>query len=346
MKNCIVLTGGGTAGHIMPIIALLPLLRDEFRCIIYIGSKNGMERDLIREYDFVKYYAIDTVKFDRVKVWKNLAIPFVLFKSFFQCKKIFSKCKPSCIFSKGGYVALPVVLSSGKIPVIAHESDISLGLANKLIYAKCKVMCTNFEQTALSLKKGVHTGIPIRNFEKSECKNFYKLYPHMPTLLIMGGSLGSKIINETLYSVLNKMCEKVNIIHIVGNGNKILRNFPENYNQYEYVNDMGYIFSIIDGAVCRAGANTMAELLNLNIPMLLIPLSKEVSRGDQVENANYFTQKGYSHMILSENLTPQNLYNGVFDLLAQKEQIKQNQKYKKVDSKKLIMYQIDKYALK
>ncbi len=344
MKNSIIVTGGGTAGHIMPIIAMLPELRKEFSSIVYVGSKNGMEKQLISNYSYVKYCPITTVKFDRVKLWKNIAIPFLLFKGMIECKKILKKYKPNCIFSKGGYVSLPVVLASKKVPIIAHESDTTLGLANKIIYRKCKVMCTNFEQTAKTLKKGICTGIPIRNFADKSQKNIYNLYPNLPTILIIGGSLGSKTINETVQTIVEKLCKSVNVIHIVGKNNKVDKHFPYNYNQYEYVEDMGYIFSIVSIAVSRAGANTIAELLSENIPMLLIPLSKQASRGDQIENAKYYKQKGFAHVLYSEHLTPQNLYNEIMFLIQEKDKIKIMQHVEQVDSTGKVLEQIMKYS--
>lgn len=345
MKNCILVTGGGTAGHIMPIIAMLPYLRENFREIVYVGSKNGMEKEMLRAFPFVRFCGITTVKFDRANIWKNFKIPYLLYKGMRECKKIIKAYGPNCIFSKGGYVSLPAVLACGKVPVIAHESDTTLGLANKIIYSKCKVMCTNFSQTANKLKKGVYAGLPIRNFASREAKNKYVLFEDLPTILIIGGSLGSKSINETVYVAANKICEKANVIHIVGKGNFKKGEYPRNYNQFEYVEDMGYVFSVSTIAVSRAGANTIAELLSEKIPMLLIPLSKKASRGDQIDNAKFYAEKGYANVLLSENLTPQNLINEINFLLENRGKIAKAQEIKQINSKDIIMNEIIKHSI-
>lgn len=313
-KNCIIVTGGGTAGHIMPIIALLDSLKENFNQIVYVGSKNGMEKDIIKNYSFVKFFAIDTVKFDRTSLLRNFKIPFLLLKGIFQSRKIIKECKPTCIFSKGGYVSLPVCLASN-VPIIAHESDLTLGLANKIIYKKCKVLCTNFYETSKTLKKAVYTGLPMKTNNGCEKLEFL-IKDGLPNLLILGGSLGSRIINQIIFENIFQICSKFNVIHIVGAKNKINAKFPENYNQVEFVQNMHQIYSTTNFAISRAGANTICELKSYNIPMLLIPLSKKVSRGDQEMNAKNFEEQGLALTLKEENLNKENLFTKL-NLLSQ-----------------------------
>lgn len=343
MKNCIVVTGGGTAGHIMPIVAILPELKKHFKNIVYIGSHKGMEKEIIKDYPYVNFCEIDTIKFDRVHLFKNFAIPFVLIKSIIQCKHILKMYKVDCIFSKGGYVALPVVLASYKIPVISHESDMSLGLANKIIYHKAKVMCTGFEMPKQK-RKYIYTGVPIKLRNQSKNNLNFNLDKKKKTLLIMGGSLGSNQINQTFELICDKVCEKVNVIHIVGRGNIIEKVMPKNYNQIEFTNQMDAIYQISDFALSRAGATSINELLFYNIPMLLIPLSGKVSRGDQEQNAKIFEQKGYARVLSSEELTAYNLLNALHLLIKNASTIKSRQRVEKLNSVELVMQQILKFS--
>ncbi len=345
MDKVIVVTGGGTAGHIMPIIALIPEMKKHFDKIVYIGSKNGMEKDLVKRYaPEIDFFGVETIKFDRVKLLKNFKIPYVLLKGVKECREIYKQIKPSVIFSKGGYVSLPAVLASGKIPVVSHESDTTLGLANKIAYLKTSVLCTSFNQTASRYKKAVYTGLPIRNFDDKEKRSTFRFKPHLPILLVVGGSLGAKTINETLITIVDKLCEHFNIVHIVGRGNYSLGKFPINYNQFEFIDDLGYVYSVANYAVSRAGANAIAELLYHNIPMLLIPLSKKVSRGDQEQNAKMLKEKGYCNVLYSDNLTPQNLYNEIMFLKQTGNEIKQKQQKQNGNAVYSVMEQIVKTA--
>ena len=328
MQNrTIILTGGGTAGHVMPNVALLNSLKKHFDKIIYIGSQNGIEREIISNYPFVEYRPITTVKFIRSFTLKNLLIPFKLVKGIMEAKKIIKETSPAIIFSKGGYVAVPVALASGKTPLIAHESDMTIGLANKIIYKKCKYMCTNFEKTALNLKKGVYTSSPLRNLKGDKSKLNMYLDPNKKTLLVMGGSLGAKALNKQFELIANRLCTRVNIIHIVGKGNLDKDNkYPKNYNQIEFTNEIENIFDATDYVVSRAGANSITEFLTLNIPMLLIPLPKGNSRGDQVDNANYFKEKGYALALDQDDMTSERLLIEIDHLIKDANKIKQNQK--------------------
>ena len=338
----IVLTGGGTAGHIMPNIALIPELKKHFDRIVYIGSKNGMEKDIIKKFSDIEFIEIETVKLIRKFTFKNLLIPIKLFKSINSCKKILKQIKPDIIFSKGGYVAVPVC-SAGKslgIKIISHESDFSFGLANKLILKKCNLMLTSFRETCKN-NKCIYTGSPIREEifkgDKKNCEvNFKK---KQPTILIFGGSLGAKKINELVFKSIDKL-KDFNIIHIVGKNNTKFIDKP-NYFQKEFVDNIWDYFALSDLVVSRAGANSIFEILALKKPMLLIPLSKAQSRGDQIENANAFKRYGFASVLYEEELSPVSLKKSIDYLYRNKERyIKKMQEASSVPSNKLVIQKI------
>ena len=316
--STIVVTGGGTAGHVMPHITLKPLLDKHFGKVVYIGSKNGMEKDIVTKHGGFEFYAIDTVKLDRSKILKNLLIPFKYLRGRSQAKKILKQVRPSIIFSKGGYVALPVV-SAGKalkIPVVAHESDLSLGLANKVSKNKCSCICTTFEQTAKNIgKKGVYTGSPLN----INTNNVEKPSTNKPVLLITGGSLGSRAINNAVFNCVNDLCKIFYVIHQVGKGNINANIKNPNYQQLEFAGDLSKLIKQADIVVSRAGSNTIFELATYHKPMLLIPLPKGASRGDQIHNAKYFESLGYAKVLLQENLNTQSLVTELNTLLTNKQ---------------------------
>lgn len=304
----ILLTGGGTAGHVMPHLALLDDFRKNYDTIIYIGSKDGIERSLIEKEKDVKYYPITSTKLVRGKVFANLLIPFRLIKATHQAKKIIKAEQPNVIFSKGGYVSLPVVFAAKryKVPVIAHESDLNMGLANRLSKRYCTIICTTFKQTADGEKKGLYTGSPLREslkMDKAEAKKNLKIDSSLPVLVITGGSLGSQFLNQKIWSELYSLTKKFYVIHLVGKGNadKRLDNYG-NYRQIEFAYNMGEILAAADVVVSRAGSNTIFELATLLKPMLLVPLPKGASRGDQVDNAKYFNREGYANFVTQQQL--------------------------------------------
>ena len=330
--STIVLCGGGTAGHVMPNIALLKHLKKHFTNIYYIGSHNGIEKEIVSEQSGIKYYEITAVKLIRGLNLKNLAIPFKLIKGFNQAKQILKKLNPDIVFSKGGYVSVPVTFAAKAlhIPVVAHESDFNLGLANKLILKTCTKMCCSFEETAKTLgNKGVFTLSPVRDSlflgnaktAKEKC-GFNNL---KQTILVIGGSLGAKAINEAMFKIANKITENFNVIHIVGKGNLNKDIKPKNYYQLEFTPNIEDYFALADLVISRAGSNAINEFLVLNKPMLLIPLPKGNSRGDQILNAKNFTEKGFSLTLFQEHLTPENLLNNINKLKKEANKIKQNQ---------------------
>lgn len=318
MKS-IVLTGGGTGGHVIPNVSLLPLLRQHFDKIYYIGS-NGIEKDIISKEKDVTFFTISACKLDRTHLFKNLALPFKLLKSKRQAKYILKNLSPDVIFSKGGYVSVPVCLASHAlgIPIVSHESDLSLGVANKLISKVSLTVCTTFEKTAKNLKNGVYTGAPIRQELRNGSKDKgYKMTGFngtRPIILFTGGSTGAKAINDAVISSLSALTSKYDVIHLCGKGKGNNLSHPH-YIQMEYCYEIQHLFKIADIVVSRAGSGAIYELLSLNKKMILIPLPKGNSRGDQVENAKYFEEKGYASVIDQEKLNTTTLMDTIDNIL-------------------------------
>lgn len=328
----IVLTGGGTMGHITPNLALLPKLKNDFERIIYIGSENGIEREVLANYPEVTYYPITTVKLVRSLSPKNLLIPFKLAKGKREAQKILAEIQPDVIFSKGGFVSVPVALAGAKldIPLILHESDFSLGLANKITKRKAKVVLTTFKDTADKINNGLFVGPPlakteITQAEKTRIKNMYNLNSNKPICLIVGGSLGASSINKTVIEALDALLKNYQILHITGK-NKSTDIKRAGYTQIEFSNMMPAIMEISDIAITRGGSNIIFELLSHNVPMLIIPLQKS-SRGDQIQNANYFEKKGYALTLSEDNLNAQNLINSIKQLQTRANLMRANAKY-------------------
>lgn len=324
----IVFTGGGTAGHVMPNLAIMEELNNKAQ-FYYIGS-NGIEKQIISKTK-IPFYEITSTKLKRSLSFSNFLIPFKLLKAIKQSKKILKKLKPDVVFNKGGYVGLPVVIAAKKlkIKVISHESDMTMGLANKLCKNKSYYILTSFESTAKGLKNGIFTGSPIRkqifNGKKENAKKLFKNFQSNPTILIVGGSLGSKTINETVFKSLNKL-KDFNIIHLVGKGNINTLATNKNYVQIEFTNNIEDLYALSDIIISRAGSNVINEILALNKPNILIPLSKKASRGDQILNANYFKQKGYSKVIFEEDLSVYSLIKAINDVLNNKQKYIDNMK--------------------
>lgn len=310
----IMFCGGGSAGHVIPNIALIEQLNDYEIC--YMGT-DAIEKNICSA-NGVKFYEFDAVKLVRGKFLRNLAIPFKLIGSIRQAGKIIDEVKPDLLFCKGGYVCVPpaVAAKKRKIPALAHESDINAGLANKLIASKCKKMLTAFPETALSFKNGKFVGTPMRKSlfkrNKTAARAKFKL-DERPTLIVIGGGSGSKIINENIRKIAFSLCKKVNILHVCGKGNSIKTNIY-GYRQIEFAEDMGSIYACADAAVSRCGSNSAHELIALKIPTLFIPLENGASRGDQVKNAEYFESSGLCRTMKEKDLNPQNLEREVYSL--------------------------------
>lgn len=317
----IVFTGGGTLGHVMPNIYLMQELKD-FKCY-YIGG-SGLEKEKIMA-EKIHYYEIPTTKLKRGKVFTNLKIPFVLISAINKAKQALKEIKPNVIFSKGGYVSLPVVIAGKmlKIPIIAHESDSSFGLSNKIILRLCNTMCVNFKDLENTNPKVLYTG-PIfsKEYDKTN-KNFSNLNldKNKPTMLVVGGSLGSKIINENLLQILDELLENFNVIHITGKGNKTKSSYY-NYNSFEMVSDMVNLYNIADFVLGRAGANVTAECYFKKLPMLLIPLENASSRGDQVLNAEYYLNLGVAKILKEKDTSATSLSEAIKDFYINFESFK------------------------
>ena len=280
----------------MPNIALIEQLKHTHPDYIihYIGSKNGMEKNLISKFDHVSFHEIEVVKFRRSLSLKNFTIPFKLIKGVRQAKKLLKELNPDVIFSKGGFVALPVTMAAKKkFPYIIHESDMTLGLANKLALKNAAYLCSSFD----GIDTAVHTGLPLR-------KSLFipKQKTIRPVLLIMGGSSGALKINNAVKEILSELIKKFDIIHLVGKG-KIDNNISlMHYKQIEFADNIGELYSKASIVVSRGGATALFELIALKIPSLIIPLPKGTSRGDQVLNTKYFFDKKLCHMLEEENL--------------------------------------------
>lgn len=317
IMKTIVLTGGGSAGHVTPNIALLPNLERHFDNICYIGT-NGIEKTLVSK-EHISFYEISAFKFVRKITFKNLLLPFKLLKSIRQAKEILKKIQPDVIFSKGGYVSLPVVIAGKKlnIPIISHESDMTMGLANKLIYRYANCVCTSFSNTAEKHKKCVYTGSPVRQQilqGKSYIgKKITGINNDRKTLMFFGGSLGSQAINHIVLENLDNLLVNYNVIHIMGkNGDNDIHR--PNYYACNYTNQIEHLFAMSDIVISRAGSNSIFELLCIKKPMILIPLPKKQSRGDQIDNAFYFQKHGYAKVILQEELNKETLFSTINNL--------------------------------
>ena len=323
----IVLTGGGTAGHVTPNIALLPELKKHGFEIEYIGSYTGIEKELI-EKEGIPYHGISSGKLRRYFDLKNFSDPFRVLHGFDQAHHLLKTLKPDIVFSKGGFVSVPVVLSAKTlhIPVIIHESDMTPGLANKLAMPSAVKVCCNFPETVQYLPegKGVLTGSPIRSEllegDPAKALSFCGFSGTdanpKPTLLIIGGSLGSVAVNKAIRGVLPSLLETFRVIHLCGKGNldPSLEGL-EGYAQFEYIRDeLPDLFALADVVVSRSGANAICELLALKKPALLIPLPASASRGDQILNAQSFQKQGFSEVMPEEEITPDGLLEAIRSL--------------------------------
>ena len=319
----IVLTGGGTAGHVTPNIALLPRLKELGYEISYIGSYEGIEKRLITDFD-IPYYGIATGKFRRYLDIKNLTDPFRVIKGFAEARKYLKKIRPDVIFSKGGFVSVPVVQAAAslKIPCIIHESDMTPGLANKMCIPSAKKICCNFPETVAMLPKdkAILTGSPIREElakgDKLSALDMCGFTANRPVILVIGGSLGAASVNKAVREALPNLLQDFQVAHICGKekiDNMLLH--TEGYIQFEYVKaELKDLFAMADVVVSRAGANSICELLALKKPNLLVPLSAANSRGDQILNAKSFESQGYSMVVDDDDLSAQLLTEKVTEL--------------------------------
>lgn len=323
MSKRIVLTGGGTAGHVTPNIALLPHLRELGYEIFYMGSYDGIEKRLIEDFD-LPYYGIATGKFRRYFDVKNFSDPFRVIKGYSEAKKIMKDIAPDIVFSKGGFVSVPVVRAAASlgIPCIIHESDMTPGLANKLCIPVATKVCCNFPETMKLIpeSKAELTGSPIREElakgNKIAAYDFCGFHPDKPVILVIGGSLGAAAVNKVVREALPELLQDYQVVHICGKekmDNMLLT--TKGYKQFEYVkSELKDIFAMTDLVISRAGANSICELLALKKPNILIPLPATSSRGDQILNAQSFESQGYSLVLHEDDLTAKQLVDKVHEL--------------------------------
>lgn len=334
MAKTIVLTGGGTAGHVTPNLAIIPKLKDHGFHIEYIGTKEGMEKEIIGCAD-IPYHTISAGKLRRYFSLKNFTDPFKILAGYVKAGRILNRLQPAAVFSKGGFVSVPVVYAAHrkKIPVVLHESDYTPGLANRLCIPRADKICVAFEPTLkyVPAGKGVCTGLPIRQELLSGSKatglSICGFSGEKPVLLVMGGSLGAKALNDAIDAVLDELTQAFDVVHIRGKNNLRSGFLPCGYKQFEFVNcELPHIYAAADIMVSRAGATAVFEILSLALPALLVPLPKATSRGDQILNAQYFKEKGFSLVLEQENMTPQTLMDSIRTLYDKRETLRDRMK--------------------
>ena len=317
------MTGGGTAGHVTPNIALLPSLKEAGYEIAYMGSYDGIEKKLISDFD-IPYKGISTGKFRRYLDPKNFTDPFRVIKGFSEARSYLKEFRPNVVFSKGGFVSVPVVRAAAslKIPCIIHESDMTPGLANKLCIPVAKKVCCNFPETLKMLPpdKAVLTGSPIRaelaQGNKLSGLDMCGFTANKPVIMVIGGSLGAASVNKAVREALPQLLEDFQVVHICGKDkvDNLLLN-TAGYKQFEYVKaELKDLFAMADVVISRAGANAICELLALKKPNILIPLPSSSSRGDQLLNARSFESQGFSIVIDEDDLTTSLLVDRVHEL--------------------------------
>ncbi|PTJ81236.1 undecaprenyldiphospho-muramoylpentapeptide beta-N-acetylglucosaminyltransferase [Staphylococcus succinus] len=347
-------TGGGTVGHVSVNLSLIPTALEEGHEAFYIGSKKGIEREMIEsQLPNIHYHAISSGKLRRYISWENFKDIFKVLKGIFDARKALKKEKPDLLFSKGGFVSVPVVIAAKtlKIPTIIHESDLTPGLANKISLKFAKKIYTTFEDTLqyLPSDKADFVGATVREDLKTGNKNrgyqLTKFNDNKKILLVMGGSLGSKKLNDIIRQNLDALLESYQVIHLTGKGlldEKLID--KEGYTQFEFVkDDLTDLLAITDTVISRAGSNAIYEFLALRIPMLLIPLGLDQSRGDQIDNAKNFESKGFGRTIPEDTLTEQQLMEQLNDIEMNRDAIvEQMQTYKESYTRQDLFHKIIK----
>lgn len=326
----IVLTGGGTLGHVTPHLSLIPHLKEAGYEIHYIGTEKGMEADKIRSVPGVTYHAVKSGKLRRYFSWQNFTDPFKVLAGMFQSAALMGKIKPDVVFSKGGFVAVPVVFGAwlNRIPVVCHESDLTPGLANKLCKPFARKIATTFPECAAALgPKAEMTGTPLRPelFRGSRAKGLSLLHfdGSKPILMMMGGSSGAQAVNKALREALPQLTDKFDVAHICGKGNldESLTGAP-GYTQVEFLDaDLPDALACADLVLSRAGANALCEFQALCKPLLLVPYPKGASRGDQILNAQSLEKRGLCRVLLQENMTADSLTAALEKTWADREQL-------------------------
>ena len=329
----IILTGGGSAGHVTPNLALVPYLRDAGYEVHYVGGKTGLERELVESAGLL-FHPISTGKLRRGKFWRpqNVTDMFKAVAGIGDSLKVIKRVGPDVIFSKGGFVGLPVAAAAWfkRVPLILHESDLTSGLANRMGIGFAKAVCVSFPETMANLpaRKAFLTGNPIRRelLEGNAAlgREFCGFTVRKPTVLFTGGSQGAEKINTTLAAALPKLLPSFNIIHLCGRGKMDEGLKQPGYAVFEYINEeMRHVLNAADVIVSRAGSNSLNEFLALRKPSLLIPLSR-ATRGDQIENAKSFVRQGFSMMLEEGGLTPETLTESLTELYRRRDEFSAN----------------------
>ena len=329
MSKRIVLTGGGTAGHVTPHLSLIPRLKEMGYEIHYIGT-NGIEKQMIAKIPDIQYHEVKSGKLRRYFSWQNFIDPFKVLWGALQSVAAIASIKPDVCFSKGGFVSVPVVVGAWlcRVPVVCHESDLTPGLANRICTKFAKKVCTTFAECAKVIgPKGVHTGTPLRPelFRGSRAAGLALagFDGSKPVLLMTGGSLGAQSVNKCLREALPELLPPMDVLHLCGKGNldESLMN-TKGYCQKEFLSEeMPDALAVADIVLSRAGSNTLSELLALQKPMLLVPYPLSASRGDQVENAKSYAAQGLARVLMQEDMTAQTMTDGLLKLLNEKDEL-------------------------
>ncbi|RXZ82548.1 undecaprenyldiphospho-muramoylpentapeptide beta-N-acetylglucosaminyltransferase [Paenibacillaceae bacterium] len=321
----IMFTGGGSAGHVTVNLALIPRFLEQGWEVEYIGSENGIEKELIAPLDKVRYHAIATGKLRRYVDIKNITDPFKVIKGVWQAYRTIKKRKPNAVFSKGGFVSVPVVVGAwlNKVPVVIHESDFTPGLANRISIPLATAVCTTFPETAKQLPsaKSHHVGAVIREeIRQGSAERGRRLCgfsDRKPVILVTGGSLGARAVNKAVREALPELLQQFSIVHLCGKNQLDQELTSPDYKQFEYVNEeLPDILAMTDLVISRAGSNAIFEFLSLRKPMLLIPLTAKQSRGDQILNARSFEKSGYAEVLHEEDISVKTLVervNGLYE---------------------------------
>ncbi len=354
MRRTIVFTGGGTAGHVTVNLAIIPYFQYQGWEVHYIGSQQGIERELISVMPDVHYHNISTGKLRRYMDWNNVKDPFRVLKGLWQTYRLLAQLRPHVIFSKGGFVSVPVIAGAWlhRIPSIIHESDLTPGLANRLCIPFATRLCTTFPETGDMIKsdKVVYLGTVIRKelFAGEAIRGLAlcQFVRTKPVLLIMGGSLGSQRINQVIRNVLPQLTAKFQVLHICGKGNVKPELESRTYRQFEFVkNELADLLTSTDLVISRAGSNSIFEFLALKKPMLLIPLSSAASRGDQIANAESFRKRGFASVLAEEDCTDETLLAELDALWARKaEMIAAMDQEPRIDATPSLINLIEKIA--
>ena len=326
----IVLTGGGTAGHVTPHLALIPRLKEKGYDIHYVGTPNGIERTMMEQVEGVTYHAVESGKLRRYLDFKNVTDFFRVIKGIRQATKLMRELHPDVVFSKGGFVSVPVVrgAAANRIPILCHESDLTPGLANKLSTRYAAKVCCTFPECAKAMgEKGVYTGTPLRPElflgRREEGLRLSGFDGKRPILLMTGGSLGAQAVNKALRDALYRLTKDFDVIHLTGKGNlDVSLEGTPGYKQFDFVTgEMPHLLKCADIVLSRAGANTLCELQALKKPMLLVPYPTAASRGDQILNAESYRSRGLAHVLDQSAMTGDTLADAIADLWNDRERL-------------------------